>query len=147
VFISAHWCTDDLRGEARRDVVHELDVALTHRAEDLAADRTDLVLHPRDRPGLEAGEQRPPELVVDRRVHREQHLALHLEPVGRDVLDHDAAEPGREQLGVAGHVHNVGVLEHRPVPGVARHLLPVHGVGPPQLREVLVRRPGEERVG
>ena len=54
---------------------------------------------------------------------------------GCEVLEHDPALAGREQHGLAGHVHEVGVLEHGPEAGLAGHVLPVDGVGAAQLGE------------
>ena len=65
----------------------------------------------------------------------------------RHVLDDDAAFAGREDLGVAGDVCDVGVAQHRPEPGFTVHRLPVHRVGAPQHGERLVRRTVDERVG
>ena len=128
--------------------MHELDVALLGRlGHDLATDRADLVFHLRDHPRLEARRDRPAVVDVARRVHRQQHVAHHLELRGREVLEHHAALARREQLRLARDVHDVGVLQHRPVAGLAGHLLEVDGLGAPQLREHLVRRRGDVRVG
>ena len=48
---------------------------------------------------------------------------------------------------LAGHVHDVGVLEHRPVAGLVGHVLPVDGLGAAQLLEERVGRPVDVRVG
>ena len=74
-------------------------------------------------------------------------LRIMLELLGREVLEHDAALARREQLRLAGDVHDVGVLEHRPVAGLVRHLLQVDGLRAPQLGEHLVRRRADVGVG
>ena len=66
---------------------------------------------------------------------------------GIGVLEHDAALAGGEQVRLARHVHDVGVLEHRPVAGLAAHVLPVHRLGAAQLLEERVGRPVDIRVG
>ena len=48
--------------------------------------------------------------------------------------------------GCAGDVHDVGVAQHGPEPGLALHLLPVHRVGAAQLGQRLVRRAVDERA-
>ena len=68
-------------------------------------------------------------------------MSAHGFEAGRfEILDHHPALRGREQLGVAGHVHHVGVAQHRPVAGLARHVLPAHGPLAAQACEGLVRR-------
>jgi hypothetical protein len=82
-----------------------------------------------------------------RRVHGQQHHAHHGQLVGVEVLDHDPALRGREEARVARHVHDVGVLEDGPAPGAVGPLLPVDGLGAPQMGEHLMGRPVHVLVG
>jgi len=128
--------------------VDELDLAvLGGRGEEPAADVADRRLEPGDDARLEPLRQRLAVVGVPRRVHRQQHPAHHLERLGVEVLDDDAALARREQVRFTRDVDDVGVLEHRPEAGLAVHLLPVDGVVAPQRGQDVVRNAGDERVG
>ena len=75
------------------------------------------------------------------RIHGEQHHPHAFERLGCEVLEHDAGLVGREEVRLLGDADDIGMLEHRPVPGLVGHVLPVHGLRAPQLGEDLVRRP------
>ena len=61
------------------------------------------------------------------RVHGQQHVA-HLRQAGRvEVLDDHSAFMRREDLGVFGYVHHVGVAQDCPVAGLVVHLLEYDG--------------------
>ena len=126
----------------------ELDVtAFGGARQDLPADGPHPGLETGDRLAGEVRRQRAPVLGVARRVHGQQHHAHHGQLVGIEVLDHDTPVGGREEVRVAGDVHDVGVLEDGPAPGAAVALLPVHGLGPSQVGEHLVGRPVHVLVG
>ncbi len=143
-----HQLADHARRQRRRDVVHELDVALRRGlGHDLATDLADLIFHVRDDARLEARRDRAAVVDVAGRIHRQQHVAHHLELLRREVLEHHAALARGEQVRLPRDVHDVGVLEHHPVAGLVGHLLEVHGLRAPQLREHFVRRRGDVGVG
>jgi hypothetical protein len=137
----AHDLGDDLGRQRPGDLVGEVELApVPGLGEDGAAAVADLLLHAPDHPRREVGRQRLAVGGVLRRVHHQQHVAHHVEPFRVEVLEDDAAEPGGEDLGVAGDVDDIRMAEHRPVTGLAGHVLPVDRVGPPQLGERLVDR-------
>ena len=123
-------------------------VSLFARAfHDAAADRADLSVHRADDLGLEARDERPPVVDVARRIHRQQHVAHADEPGLVEVLHHHAALARGEQHRLARDGGEVGVLQHRPEPGLVGHVLPVDGLRAAELGEELVRRGLDERVG
>ena len=69
------------------------------------------------------------------------------EPGLVEVLEHHAALARGEQHRLTGDRGEVGVLQHRPEPGLVRHVLPVDGLRAAELGEELVRRGLDERVG
>jgi hypothetical protein len=82
---------------------------------------------------------------VLRRVHRQQHHAHHLERVGVEVLEHDAALARREQVRLTCDLHDIGVAQHCPEAGLAVHLLPRHRCGGTQFgQQVVGNAIGEE---
>ena len=97
--------------------------------------------------GLEARDERPPVVDVSRRIHRQQHVAHADEPGVVEVLHHHAALARREQHRLARDGGEVGVLQHRPEPGLIRHVLPVDRLRAAELGEELVRRGLDECVG
>ena len=85
---NADQLTDHLRRERGGDVVHELDLALFGGLRhDLAADRANLRFHLRNDPSLEFTDEGPSIFRVTRRVHRQQHVAHHLETLRFEVLE------------------------------------------------------------
>ena len=144
----AHELTDDTRRQGGGDVVHELDVlAFRGLGHDLPADGADLTFHVRDHTSLEPRGDGAAVVDVAGRVHRQQHVAHHLELRLLEVLEHHPALARREELGLARHVHEVGVLQHHPITGFACHLLEVDGLRPPELGEDLVRWRRDVGVG
>ena len=115
--------------------------------QDAAADGADLSVHRADDLGLEARDERAPVVDVPGWVHRQQHVAHADEPGLVEVLHHHAALARREQHRLPRDGGEVGVLQHRPEPGLIRHVLPVDRLRAAELGEEFVRRGLDERVG
>jgi hypothetical protein len=137
----AEQLSDHLRRQRADDLVHELDVATLGRVhENRAGDLTHAMLERGDDASRELGSERLAIRDVPRRVHRQQHLSGAQESFGVEVLEYDTSRLAGEDHRISRHVHDVGMSEHRPVPGFARHLLPVHRIGSAEFGERLVRR-------
>jgi hypothetical protein len=96
---------------------------------------------------FEARRQRVAVAGVSRRVHRQQHVAHHGQLIGREVFEHDPAFARGIEVGLAGNVDHVGVLEHRPIARLTRHVLPENGPSGPQVVEHVVGHAGDVAIG
>ena len=99
----AHDLAHDLRRQRAGDVAAEIDVApLAGRVEDGDAARADLFLHRGRSPAApKCGASGWRYAVCCGASMISSMWRDHLELFGRGVLDHDAAEPRRERLGMA----------------------------------------------
>ena len=137
---------EHLHRDLRRDLVHEVELALRQRqVEHLARDLADLLLPHADGARREAPRDQPAQLVVARRVHVDHRLAR-LDLALVEVLERRAADLRREEVDVAVDEADVLVAGDRPEARAVRLGVPVHGVLAAELGERLVRDAVDERV-
>ena len=120
----AEHVADDLQRERGRDLAHEVALAAAARPRSTisrACSRTISSIFATWR-GREAAVHDQPQLRVLRRVHVD-HRAEPLRDLGRDVADVDARR-GVERLGIAAHLHHVGVARERPEARTLREVAP-----------------------